>query len=56
LRESATTTLKKGRFLAPPRANLMTTMIPPEQKKALIIRRKIGQWQSVPTAAGKPRP
>src|SRR4051812_18287845 len=27
LRESATTTLKKGRFLAPPRARRMTTMI-----------------------------
>jgi len=26
LRESATTMLKNGRFLAPPRANLMTTM------------------------------
>ena len=26
LRESATTTLKNGRFLAPPRASLMTTM------------------------------
>src|SRR6516164_9580738 len=33
LRESATTTLKKGRFLAPPRASRITTIALPRVKK-----------------------
>src|SRR6266702_10465 len=42
LRESATTTLKKGRFLAPPRASLMTTiaLFPAKVKKDVDYKMK----------------
>src|SRR5262249_8330611 len=46
LRESATTMLKKGRFLAPPRASRITTIaIPERREKTLIIEQKNGSWQ-----------
>src|SRR5438128_2443481 len=38
LRESATTTLKKGRFSAPPRERRITTMIKDRVEKAVILR------------------
>src|SRR6266511_590143 len=43
LRESATTTLKKGRFLAPPRANLITTIagVPPIAKRSIVQRNDV---------------
>src|SRR5215467_5091754 len=44
--ESATTTLKNGRFLAPPRASRITTMsgIPPVEK-GVILRDLGSDWQ-----------
>src|SRR6185437_12431750 len=46
LRESATTTLKNGRFLAPPRASLITTMakVPVEPRKKTLIIRRNPRW------------
>src|SRR6266851_4908484 len=46
LRESATTTLKKGRFLAPPRERRITTMMnSPKREKGVILRELGTDWQ-----------
>src|SRR6266446_3441071 len=45
LRESATTTLKKGRFLAPPRERRITTMIKDRVEKGVILRELRWDWQ-----------
>src|SRR5882762_3125116 len=46
LRESATTTLKKGRFLAPPRERRITTMTNcPKLEKGVILRELGTDWQ-----------
>src|SRR5713101_5744026 len=45
-RESATTTLKKGRFLAPPRESRITTMTNlTEAEKGVILRELRCDWQ-----------
>src|SRR2546428_12982688 len=44
-RESATTTLKKGRFLAPPRERRITTMMNTEAEKGVILRELRCDWQ-----------
>src|SRR6266498_2710471 len=45
LRESATTTLKKGRLLAPPRERRITTMMNDRVEKGVILRELRGGWQ-----------
>src|SRR6266851_7219601 len=45
LRESATTTLKKGRFLAPPRERRITTMMNDRVEKGVILRELRWDWQ-----------
>src|SRR5690348_3319574 len=55
--ESATTTLKNGRFLAPPRASRITTMSgSPRVEKGVILRELRGGWQGKSGCAGNRPP